>query len=168
MPSSAEISLRPMLPDDGPILAAIFAASIDELTQDDYSPSQQAAWIASAESETAFGTRLLALVTIVAIVDGEIEGFGSLKAPDTLEMLYVRPAANRQGVGTALCEAIERIARGRGAPALNVAASDTAQSFFARRGYEALHRETVPVGDEWLGRTAMRKALDAAAAETQH
>ena len=165
---SSTIALRPMLPDDGPTLAAIFAASIDELTGADYTPDQQAAWIATADSEAAFTARLQGYVTILAITDGETAGFAALKGSDTLEMLYVRPDAAGQGVGAALCDAIEKIAAARGAAALTVAASDTAQPFFAKRGYEAVRRETVPLDDEWLGRTVMRKALAAKTAETQH
>lgn len=157
-----------MLPDDGPALAAIFAASIDELTASDYSQEQQAAWIATAESEAAFGVRLQGFLTVLALLDGDIAGFASLKSPDVLEMLYVRPDAAGKGVATALCDALEKIAHGRGAAALTVAASDTAQPFFAKRGYEALHRETVSLGDEWLGRTVMRKGFGATADETRH
>ena len=44
-------ALRPFLPADMPVLAAIFAASIEELTGDDYSEAQQEAWAATAEDE---------------------------------------------------------------------------------------------------------------------
>lgn len=165
---ASTIALRPMLPDDGPTLAAIFAASIDELTGEDYTAEQQAAWIATAESEGAFAARLQGYLTILATVDGATAGFVALKGSDTLEMLYVRPDAAGQGVGAALCDAIEKIAGARGVPALTVAASDTAQPFFAKRGYESVRRETVPLDDEWLGRTVMRKVLASKPVETQH
>ncbi|MDX7949864.1 GNAT family N-acetyltransferase [Lichenihabitans sp. Uapishka_5] len=166
MTRPTQIALRPMLPDDGPILAAIFAASIDELTGDDYAPAQQAAWIGTADDEASFAKRLQAQLTILATVAGEVAGFASLKGQDELDMLYVQPDAVGQGVASALCDALEKIAKGRGAGGLRVAASDTAQGFFAKRGYLALHRETVPLGDEWLGRTAMRLTL--AAPDTEH
>ena len=44
-------TLRPFLPTDTPMLAAIFVASIAELTGDDYSETQQAAWANAAEDE---------------------------------------------------------------------------------------------------------------------
>ena len=44
-------ALRPFLPADTPILAAIFAASVQELTGDDYSEAQQEAWAAVADDE---------------------------------------------------------------------------------------------------------------------
>ena len=50
--------LRPFLPADVPMLAAIFVAAIEELTGDDYSEAQQEAWVAVAEDEAAFGKKL--------------------------------------------------------------------------------------------------------------
>src|SRR6266550_3798819 len=41
-------ALRPYLPQDAAMLAEIFRASIEELTEDDYTPSQQEAWAAAA------------------------------------------------------------------------------------------------------------------------
>ena len=46
-------ALRPFLPADTPMLAAIFVASIEELTGDDYSEAQQEAWAAAADDEEA-------------------------------------------------------------------------------------------------------------------
>ena len=37
-------ALRPYLPADTPLLAAIFVAAIQELTGDDYNEAQQQAW----------------------------------------------------------------------------------------------------------------------------
>ena len=40
-------ALRPFLAEDTPVLAAIFIASIEGLTGDDYSEAQQEAWAAA-------------------------------------------------------------------------------------------------------------------------
>ena len=37
-------AMRPLLPEDVPLLAEIFRASVDELTADDYSDAQREAW----------------------------------------------------------------------------------------------------------------------------
>ena len=42
-------ALRPYLPQDTPVLADIFRASIEELTEDDYTPPQQEAWASAAD-----------------------------------------------------------------------------------------------------------------------
>jgi putative acetyltransferase len=155
------IALRPMLPADGPILAVLFRASIQELTDEDYDEGQREAWIAGAEDEEAFGARLQAGLTLVATVRGAPVGFITLMGTDHIEMLYVHPGAARQGVGSQLYGAIEKLAAARGAKRLTVDASDTAKPFFDAMGFEARHRHTVTLGDEWLGQTRMEKAIGA-------
>lgn len=152
--------LRPFLPDDVPMLAAIFAASIQELTGDDYGEAQQQAWMAAAETDE-FGKRLAADLTLIATLDGSPVGFASLRGTDHIRMLYVHPAVSRQGIATMLVDALEKLAGGRGAGALTVDASDTAQNFFAKRGYTAQQRNSVTINDEWLANTTMKKTLGA-------
>ncbi|QQN67288.1 GNAT family N-acetyltransferase [Bradyrhizobium diazoefficiens] len=152
--------LRPFLPDDVPMLAAIFAASIKELTGDDYSEAQQQAWMEVAESEE-FGKHLAADLTLIATLDGSPVGFASLRGADHIRMLYVHPAVPRRGIATMLVDALEKLAAGRGATALTVDASDNAQSFFAKRGYTAQQRNSVTINDEWLANTTMKKTLGA-------
>ena len=93
------LALRPFLPADAPMLAAIFRASIEELTEDDYNPAQQEAWAAAADDEEAFGERLGKNLTLIATVDGSPVGFASLLNNEEIDMLYVHPAAAGQGVG---------------------------------------------------------------------
>ena len=152
-------ALRPYLPADTPALAEIFRASIEDLTGDDYSEAQQAAWMATADDENAFGARLAQSLTLVATLAGSPVGFASLKGADHIDMLYVHPAAAGQGVAALLADALEKLAGARGAKRLTVDASDTARSFFEKGGYEAQRRGTVSLGGEWLGNTAMEKRL---------
>ncbi|TAK49824.1 MAG: GNAT family N-acetyltransferase [Xanthobacteraceae bacterium] len=152
-------TLRPYLPADLAVALAIFAASVEELTGEDYSEAQQAAWIALADDEEAFGRRLSGQLTLIALAGDAPVGFASLKDNTQIDMLYVHPHAVGQGVGTALCEALEKLAGARGATRLTVEASDTARLFFTHRGYGAERRNTVPLGDEWLGTTTMLKLL---------
>ena len=151
--------LRPYLPADTPLCAAIFETSIEELTGDDYTQSQQEAWIASIDDEDAFAKRLGGQLTLIATLGESAVAFGSLRGNDVIDMLYVHPAAVGQGAGTALCEALEKLAAARGATTLSADVSDTAHRFFAKRGFEDWRRNTIPLGDEWLGNTTMRKVL---------
>lgn len=151
--------LRPMLPADVPVLAAIFQAAVEELTEDDYSEEQREVWAAVADDEAAFGARLTGMLTIVATVGGAPVGFAALRGTDTFDMLYVYPAVTRQGIATLMSDAIERLAAGRGAKTLVVEASDTARPFFEGRGYTAQRRQTVMLGEVWFGNTRMEKTL---------
>jgi putative acetyltransferase len=159
--ANPKIGLRPFLPADAPVLAAIFRASVEELTEDDYSSAQQEAWASLAEDEQDFGARLGKSLTLIATFDGSPMGFATLENNTIVDMLYVHPAAARMGVATTLCDALEKLAVARGATQLTVEASDTAREFFTHRGFVAEQRNTVSVGNEWLGNTTMKKALAA-------
>jgi putative acetyltransferase len=159
MNRAAAPALRPFLPADTPVLAAIFAAAVEELTGDDYSEAQQEAWAAVANDEDAFGKKLASELTLIATLQSAPVGFASLKGKDHIDMLYVHPGAAGQGVASMLLDALERLAGSRGAESLYVDASDNAQSFFAKRGYLAKQRNSVTVNGEWLANTTMQKTL---------
>ncbi len=145
-------------------LRDLFAQSIEELTQDDYGEEQRLAWIEQAEDAAAFAKRLGEATTLIVHVEGEHAGFASLsKDNKVLDMLYVHPHHSRQGVGTALCDALEKIAAARGAVTLSVDASETAVLFFEARGYAPIQRNSIPVGEEWLTNTTMTKQLKSVA-----
>src|SRR5882757_837680 len=152
-------ALRPFLPADTPVLAAIFVAAIQELTGDDYGEAQQEAWASAADDEEQFGNKLAGELTLIATLQNSPVGFASLKGADHIEMLYVHPSAAGQGVGAMLCDALEKLAGGRGAKKLTIEASDNAEQFFAKRGYVAKQRNTVTVNGEWLANTTMQKSL---------
>jgi putative acetyltransferase len=156
-----QLSMRPMLPADAPLVAAIFRSSIAELTGEDYSEAQQEAWASAADDEAAFAKKLAGQLTLIATLGGSPVGFISLAGSDQLDMLYVHPAVAGQGAGNMLADAVEKLAAARGAAKLKVDASDSALEFFKKRGYVAQQRSTISRGDEWLASTTMEKALSA-------
>jgi putative acetyltransferase len=151
-------ALRPYLAADTPVLAAIFAAAIGELTGEDYTEEQQEAWMAVAENEE-FGRRLTADLTLIATLQNSPVGFASLRGKDHIRMLYVHPSVARQGVASMLVDALEKLAGGRGAEKLTVDASDNAADFFKKRGYVAQQRNSITLNGEWLANTTMQKTL---------
>jgi putative acetyltransferase len=134
-----------------------------DLTGDDYSEAQQSAWAETSDNPD-FAKKLSNQLTLVATINSAPVAFISLRGADHVGMLYVHPGVARQGVATMLYDAIERLAAARGAKALTVDASDTARPFFEKRGFEGVHRNTISVGEEWLGNTHMKKTLQAAPA----
>ena len=156
--------LRPFLASDTPELAAILSTAVFELMEDDYDSDQLEVWAAPADDEDAFAKRLGSALTLVAERDGEPVGFIALTENRVIELLYVRPDVAGEGVGTLLCDAIERLAAARGAKSLTVDASDTSLNFFKNRRYIARRRNTVPHGAVWLGTTTVEKNLAEAAA----
>jgi putative acetyltransferase len=159
---SAASSLRPFLASDALRCAAIFRASIQALTGDDYDENQRRVWAASADDIAAFGARLAQALTLVATMSGEQVGFGSLKGADVIDMLYVDPEYARRGVGAALIDALTRLATARGAKRLTSEVSDNARASFERQGFVAQRRNMIQLGGEWLANTTMVKPLAAA------
>jgi putative acetyltransferase len=159
-------ALRPYLAADAPMLAVIFIAAIQELTGEDYSEAQQEAWASAAEDEAKFGARLAGELTLIATMQNAPVGFAALKGADHIDMLYVHPSVTGQGVASMLCDALEKLAGGRGATRLTVDASDNASEFFKKRGYVATQRNTVTVNGEWLANTTMQKTLQGGGAQT--
>ena len=131
--TKASPALRPFLSSDVTDCAAIFRASIEALTADDYDDDQRRAWAAAADDAAAFGARLGKNLTLIATVAGQPVGFGSLKSANILDMLYVDPEFARQGVGAVLIDALTRLAAGRGAnhPPTSPATADTPPSAFS-------------------------------------
>lgn len=160
--TTAPFPLRPFLAADTLALRELFAQSIEELTADDYDEDQRAAWASAAADAEAFAKRLGSMVTLVVQVGGEYAGFASLKDNTIFDMLYVHPYFAGQGVGSALADAVEALAKGRGATEITVESSDTAAPFFQDRGYEATQRSMIPRDDLWLPNTTMKKRLGAA------
>src|SRR5271166_5930969 len=156
------VSLRPYVPADAKRCAEIFRASIEELTGEDYDADQREAWASRADDQDAFAARLAGALTLVAVIDGAVTGFASLKGGDEIDMLYVCPEFARRGAGGALVEALAKLASARGAKRLTAEASEAARPLFHRHGFAADSRNVVRVGGEWLANTTMTKALDAA------
>ena len=153
------VSLRPYIPADARRCAEIFRSSINELAADDYDEEQREAWASRADDEQAFGARLTGALTLLAMIDGAVAGFASLKGADHVDMLFVDPGFARQGVGRTLVDALTRLAQARGAKRLTSEASDVAKPLFERQAFTAQKRSLVRIGDQWLANTTMAKTL---------
>jgi putative acetyltransferase len=157
--AQAKLGLRPYLPEDAPLLAEIFRASVEELTGDDYGPAQQRAWAAVPDDEEVFAKRLGGALTLIATTEGAPVGFASLAGGEKIDMLYVHPAATRRGIATLLVDALEKLAAGRGAKRLTADASDTSLGFYEHRGFVPMQRNTVRCNGEWFANTTVEKKL---------
>ncbi len=163
------VSFRPYLPADAARCAEIFRDAIEITAADDYDEDQRAAWAARADDEDSFGAKLAGQLTIVATLEGFVVAFASLKGVDELDMLYVDPAAGRQGIGSALVDAVERLARARGAKRLVAQASDVSKPLFERLKFVADRRSLVRLDEQWLPHTSMTRTLgDDSGPETRH
>lgn len=159
MTKRSPCDLRAFVPADTMVLRDVFAASVDELTQEDYTEEQRIAWVSSAEDSEAFCKLLEEGMTLVAEVNGELVGFASLKDNHILNMLYVHPYHVDEGIGTMLCEALETVALTRGQREIVTESTETAVLFFEARGYKPLQRNSKECFGEWVTTTTLKKIL---------
>lgn len=161
MSAAPAASLRPALPGDTAILAAIAQAAIFELAAEDYDEDQLEAWAAGFDDEEELAARLADRLTLVATRSNEVVGFVAVADNKLIDLLYVHPSVAGEGVAALLCDAAEKLVGARGAKVLSVDASDTALGFFQKRGYVPKQRNTLQRNGVWLGNTTMEKTLGA-------
>ncbi len=87
-------------------------------------------------------------------------GFIQFDPPDHIDLTYVHPAHQRQGVATALLATVEAAAQVNGVKALHLEASITSRPFFAARGFETITPQLVSVaGQEFLNYRMAKKLI---------
>ncbi len=158
VPTPTGVELRPAAPDDVPILAALFARSVETLAAGRYDAAARRAWAAFAQ-EATFSDFVLGPETLVAVCDGAVAGFAGLTAGGHIESLYVAPEAAGRGVARRLLEALLARARVAGHERVTTDASAVARPVFERAGFRAVFEERVERGGVMLVRYRMESAL---------
>lgn len=121
-------------------MAALFYETVHTVNAGDYTPAQLDAWapgdVDLAEWDRSFREHL----TLIAVENGRIVGFGDMDASGYLDRLYVHKDVQGRGIASAICERLEKAVR---AERFTVHASITARPFFEKRGYRTLREQTV-------------------------
>lgn len=133
-------TLRAYRPADCPAIAKLLYETVHSVNAADYRPDQLDAWADGHPDLTAWDASFRAHRTLVAVRGDAIVGFADMAQDGYLDRLYVHKDCQRQGIATALCDALES---GCAAARLTTHASITARPFFERRGYRVLRAQTV-------------------------
>lgn len=136
--------LRAYAPDDAGPTLEVFRRAVRLTAARDYTAEQVAAWAPDDLDPAAWAERRAASRTRVAERDGEVVGFTDVDASGYVDMLFVDPAAARQGVARALLAWAAETATADGATELTTDASVTARPFFEALGF-AVVAEQHPV-----------------------
>ena len=127
-------------PQDLLEITQLFYDTVHTVNARDYSGEQLDAWADGSVDLDAWNRSFLAHTTYVVRQDQMLVGFGDVDATGYVDRLYVHRHYQHQGVGTALCDALEASV---GAKAFVTHASVTALHFFQKRGYECLWEQQV-------------------------
>lgn len=134
--------LRQYTPADCDALVQLFYDTVHTVNSRDYTKEQIDVWAPKNIDLARWNRTLLAHYTLVAMESGEIVGFGDIDETGYLDRLYVHKDCQRQGIATALCDALEAT-YGDTLTTLCTHASVTARPFFEQRGYQVLSAQQV-------------------------
>lgn len=143
-----EIVVRPAKKGDGSAILAIHRRAIHEIACADYSQDILDAWgppipeTDLVQKGADFDKKVeRGEIVLVAEINGSIAGFGEI-IPATCMLLavYVSPDFKRHNVGKQILCKLERVARDKAVPYLQMDASLTAEPFYLAHGYKTIRR----------------------------
>lgn len=140
--------IRSMSANDARKAHDVFFDAVHNVEKKYYSTRQKDAWAPIEYDEEKFIERVSSGYALVAVEkDGEgadiIAGYGNIDDKGYIDHLYVGSAFQGRGVGTAICDELEKYAVNLGVRRLSVHASKAAKKFFLARGYEAAEETQV-------------------------
>ena len=158
------VVVRPLRTDEAKTFLEIQRAAVRGLAAKDYSADIIDGWAPlpiTEEMILEFLKNREHEIRLIAELDGRPAGIAALVvAKSELRACYVMPDAARNGVGTALVNEVERIARLKGLAHLNINSSLTAEPFYAVQGYETRGRfEHIQRSGQRMAAVEMRKLI---------
>lgn len=148
-------------PGEAAALAELFYRTVHAVCTGDYTPAQLDAWADGKVDVAVWDKSFLRHDTLVARMNGEIVGFADLDG-GYLDRLYVHKDHQRQGVATALVQALEGLAVSRGERYMTTHASITARPFIEKQGYRVIREQQVERKGLLLTNFVMEKTLKTA------
>lgn len=133
------MEIRTYRPGDCPALAELFCHTVHTVNAADYTPEQLEAWAPGTVDLEGWEQSFREHRTLVAVEGETVLGFGDMDDGGYLDRLYVRADRRGEGVGSVLCDLLERAAEGQ----VVTHASITARPFFERRGYRVVREQQV-------------------------
>ncbi len=132
------MKIRPYKPGDAAAVADIIRRDLVEVNNADYTAKIITTMI-EQYSPQALAKLANKREIFVAETETAIIGTVSLQG-DTIFTLFVDPARHGQGIGSALMDYVENLARTRAKSPVVVASSLTALSFYLHRGYKEVRK----------------------------
>jgi len=132
------ITLRPATDADLNEMRELYRGTITTVCANDYDEVQRAVWASTADNAERWANLIKEQHVLLAISDGKIAGFSSLRDGDYLDFMYVHKDCQRMGVAETLLKAIEQKALEMGCTVITSDVSKTARPFFERKGYTVL------------------------------
>lgn len=135
---------------------SLFYNTIHSINIKDYSKKQVDVWASKNIDIKKFNKSLLENFSIVAIKNDMIVGFGDINIEGYLDRLYVHKNYQRKGIGTLICDNLEKNISYR---KIITHSSITAKPFFKSRNYIIMKKQYVKRNNIYLKNYVMEKYL---------
>lgn len=131
-----DCTIRPALEHDDADISAVILCALRETNAKDYT-DEIVARIERSFSPDAVRQLIAQRTVLVAAIGSRVVGTASLDG-NVVRTVFVALDVQARGIGTRLMGEIERTARERSVAALTVFSSITAETFYARLGFDAV------------------------------
>jgi putative acetyltransferase len=132
------ITLRHANIDDLPEMQALYVETIKSTCKKEYNQEQIFVWTSSVENKARWKEALTHQYFLIAEVENNIVGFGSLENGDYLDFMYVHKDYLRQGIADKLYQALENESQRLECTIMTSDVSKTARPFFEQKGFKVL------------------------------
>lgn len=137
-------------------IAELFYQTVHAVNAKDYTDEQLNAWASGRVNLAEWDKSFLEHITVVAVENDAIVGFGDIDKSGYLDRLYVHKDFQSQGIATALCDKLERSIS---VEKIFTHASVTAKGFFEHRGYKVVREQQVIRNGIYLTNFIMEKYI---------
>lgn len=137
-------------------IAELFYQTVHAVNAKDYTDEQLNAWASGRVNLAEWDKSFSEHITVVAVENNIIVGFGDIDKSGYLDRLYVHKDFQSQGIATALCDKLER---NISAEKIFTHASVTAKGFFEHRGYKVVREQQVIRNGIYLTNFSMEKYM---------
>lgn len=135
-------------------LAKLFYDTVHSVNAKDYTEEQLNIWATGSVDLDKWNESLSEHYSVVAVEADVIVGFGDIDISGYLDRLYVHKDYQNQGIGTAICDELEKAFE---VVEIITHASITSRPFFLSRGYNVVREQQVIRNGIALTNYIMRK-----------
>lgn len=137
----------------------LFRETIETVNAKDYSPEQITVWKNGASKKERWLKKISEQYFLLAEIDKEIVGFGSITQDGYLDFMYVSKNHQRIGVAQKIYSGLESFASEHQLDQIISDVSITAEPFFEKQGFEVLQEQEVNIDGITLSNYKMNKQL---------
>jgi putative acetyltransferase len=153
--------VREYRPSDLESVVLLFQRSVREVAYRDYLPAQVSVWAPESPDLESWARRLGTGGVFICERDGRIVGFARVDDRGYVDLLYVHPDVQRQGVGRELFDRVISWAMSQAIRYLNAEVSITARPFFESMGFRVIRHQVIKRGGVSLRNFRMDRKIEA-------